>query len=302
MEIPLTLKNLYKHWRQHAQVNPRKGEPSQLNRNTLDQMVSFASERMRVWEKKESGLGEPYSHDPILQKYRFCNIYRELDRQTIEIHSILKPIRSNYELWLLNLAYLRFVCNPSTVEKTGFLSYDRNDNAKVYTKLLRLPKPKYGSAYVFPISIIQKSEWNTREKFFTQYLPLVIPRVSKIISSFENISVVDALAKILPVFGFNFTFHWTEILIDIAYQHPRQINLFAPFPSGPGALPTLEKLSPHNPVSVLLSLTSYSPTRFPYLTLEGAPIHFSAENWEGICCEFRKYDRLRQGKGRKRYY
>jgi hypothetical protein len=38
------------------------------------------------------------------------------------------------------------------------------------------------------------------------------------------------------------------------------------------------------------------------LTLNSKPLRLSAENWEGIGCEFRKYTNLSEGKGRKRIY
>ncbi len=38
------------------------------------------------------------------------------------------------------------------------------------------------------------------------------------------------------------------------------------------------------------------------LTYKNEPIILSAENWEGIGCEFRKYTNLKAGNGRKRLY
>jgi hypothetical protein len=300
MEIPLELKTTYKHWSKHSKY---KINNTSNKIEIPTNLEYFISERMRIWEKKYQGKKSPYTKDDILKNFRFCNIYRELDKQTIQIHQDLKPMENDFSLWLLNLAFHRFICNPKTVEEIDKLSFDKKNNKAVYERLLNLPKPKYGSAYVFPISVIQKSKYPTRESFFCLYLPRIMPKIAQEIQTFEDITVNVALAKILPLFGFNFRFHWTEILIDVAYQFPNYINLFENFHIGPGAIPTLQKLSTTKGLTEAINnLTQVELKSFPYLTYQGKTVHLSAENWEGIACEFRKYTNLASGKGRKRKF
>ena len=301
-EIPDELKRLYRHWDKHTTFQKENTDTSGLNKELLREIGDFASERMHIWHKRCQNETPPYTDDPILQNYRFCNIYRELDRQTIEIHTLLKPLRDTFDLWLLNLFFCRFVCNPATIQETGLLSFDKNNNRRVYERLLNKPRPKYGSAYVFPISVIQKSDHPTRETFFCFYLPSVMKDIAKEIQSFEDLPVAEGVARVLPVLGFPFTFHTTEVLIDAAYQYPDLIDLFAKFPIGPGAKPTMQALSKEEPEQACLTLTQYEIPNFPYLTYNGNPVYLSAENWEGIGCEFRKYTNLRKGLGRKRKY
>src|SRR5260370_33132470 len=40
----------------------------------------FASERQRAFEGRVSGQSRPWSDDPILQQYKFCNVFRAADR------------------------------------------------------------------------------------------------------------------------------------------------------------------------------------------------------------------------------
>lgn len=301
MEIPNEYKDLYKHWKYHTS-NPFGSTKIVLNEDHLPDIFSFISERTRIWEKKYANCKPPFTEDGILKSFRFCNIYRELDRQTIDIHRMLKPYENDFDLWLLNLSYIRFVCNPQTVKKTRFLNFNQKNNQRVMEKLKSLPTPKYGNAYVFPISVIQHSPFPTREEFFCKYLPLKISDVSLKIRKFDNIGVKDALEIVLPEFGFNFKFHWTEILIDIAYQFPEYIDLFKKFPIGPGSLPTMKLLSNADPEDTCLSLCNLVVKEFPYLTLNGEKILLSAENWEGIGCEFRKYSNLKNGFGRVRKF
>src|SRR3990170_2430234 len=137
MEISQNLKSLYKHWHKHTLKTAKSGKMA-----APAGIEYFMTERMKIWEKKESGFSPPYTPDTILQKCRFCNIYRELDRQTIEIHRALKEFRNNFDLWLLNLAFQRFVCRPETVKKVGFLSFDPQNNQQVMRHLQNLESPK----------------------------------------------------------------------------------------------------------------------------------------------------------------
>jgi len=300
MEVPVELKKLYKHWNFHAQRSTNFAKNDLSENPLVKEIDDFATERMLVWERKYGRQEKPYTKDPILSKYRFCNIYRELDRQTIEIHSNIREFAEDFDIWLLNLAFQRFICRPETIEQIGYLSFDQKKNQTVYDNLMDLSSPKYGVAYLFPVSLIQKTEYDTRERFFCFYLPKIMKKVSKVIDGFDNVSVNEALSKILPVFGYNFRFHWTEILIDVAYQYPAKIDLFRDFYIGPGARPTLQRLS--DDVDILDQLVNVKLKKFPYLQYEGHPIHLSAENWEGIACEFRKYSNLKKGTGRKRLY
>jgi hypothetical protein len=302
MEIPEELKTLYRHWEYHTNPPALTSSEADLDNFIVKGIEDFAIERMRIWEKKYTNQKLPYTEDKILQTYRFCNIHRELDKQTIQVHTRLKDLRDNFPIWLLNIAYLRFVCKPETVVKTGLLSFDKTNNEKVYTKLKELDRPKYGTAYIFPISTIQKSKYPNREDFFCRYLPIMIPQISKEIEKFDRIGVKEALGRVLPIFGFNMYFHWTEILIDIAYQYPEYIDLFKRFPIGPGSMPTMKLLSNLDPELTNLELSKIDIKDFPYLAFNGKNVYLSAENWEGIGCEYRKYTNLKNGEGRRRKY
>lgn len=304
MEIPFDLKKLYSHWQKHTErITSAKTDLSIIDQQVLSKVVTFAAERMLIWHNKMQNKPQPYTLDPILANYRFCNIYRELDRQTIQIHEDLLSLKSELDLRLLNLCFHRFVCRPETVIKVGHLSFDDAQNIQIMNNLLNLERPKYGTAYVFPISVLQNSDYNSREKFFCLYLPNIIPQIAALINPFKNETVKSALNKILPVFGYNFRFHWTEILIDIAYQFPEKINLSKDFHIGPGAMPTLQKLGKTDDLNLVLNaLANNVLLEFPYLKFNDRPVFLSAENWEGIACEYRKYSNLLTGNGRKKKY
>ncbi len=55
-------------------------------------LADFITERYRIYERRKIERPFPWTQDPILQKYRFCNVFREHDLQTRLIHGgWLKP-------------------------------------------------------------------------------------------------------------------------------------------------------------------------------------------------------------------
>ena len=298
MELPQNLKKLYRHWGRYVAVHPVAGA---INIPVPDEMKWFIDERIRIWERKTSGAEPPYTDDLILSTYRFCNIFRELDRQTIEYHTLLNPLRDDFPLWLMNMFYCRLVARPDTVRAVGLLSFDEKENATLYERLMRSSRPRYGTPYVFPVSVIQRSATPTRELFITNFLPQAISKVAEEIATWCDVSVYDGVEKILPLFGFNLHFLWTEVLIDAAYQFPERIDLFKRFPIGPGSLPTFSRIVPGTDPSLVVA--QLADARVPTdITYEGCPLALSAENWEGIGCEYRKYTNLTSGSGRRRIY
>lgn len=289
MELPDNLKHLYRHWPLHTGTGaiPYPTEP------LYAEISHFVRERLRIWEKKTRSEKPPFTDDPILSAYRFCNIFREFDKQTILFHTLLNPLRNDFPLWLLNMFYCRMVARPETIHELGLLMF--GDNSNLYEKFLRLPRPKFGSPYVFPISTIQRSPTPTRELFIARHLPAVMEKVSREIQTWDKMSVKEGVERILPIFGYNLHFLWTETLIDVAYQYPERVDLFKDFPIGPGSAPTISRLG-H-------SVVELAGMHFDTgVTFESQPLRLSSENWEGIGCEFRKYTNLKAGKGRRRIY
>ena len=161
MEISDQLKQLYNHFGYHT--NPRLAQTDvNLDSGLLEKVKEFASERMAVWQRKENGESAPFTQDRILRDFRFCNIYRELDRQTIIIHESLKTLRHDYHLFFLNVLFQCFICRPETFQEIGLLSFIESENKAVFDRLMKTGRPRFGSAYIFPVSIIQKSNNPTR--------------------------------------------------------------------------------------------------------------------------------------------
>ncbi len=306
MEIPDDIKKIYKHWKYHTK-NKTKTKKSKSKNNlfsdpALEKHIKwFIKERINIWKNKINNKKIPYTKDLVFQKYRFCNIFREFDKQTLEFHRILNPHRKDFSIWLLNMFYFRMVANIDTINKLGLLDFDLKNNKTFYKNIINLPSPKFGVPYVFPISVLLRSKYPTRELFISHFLPKIMVKVAEEIKGFKSISVCEAMAQIIPIFGYNLNFLWNEVLIDVAYQYPNYIDLYKDFPVGPGSIPTLKKINDNIDPEKLVSLLSDLDIKTD-LFFEGKELKLSAENWEGIGCEYRKYTNLKNGSGRKRLF
>lgn len=85
-----------------------------------DDLFKFIRERHAVWQNKEDGVLKPWTDDPILQQYRFCNVYREMDTQTIWFaDNWREPNENDEDLWFAALVF-RLVNWHETAEAIGY--------------------------------------------------------------------------------------------------------------------------------------------------------------------------------------
>lgn len=53
-----------------------------MNPSAIEQLHYWIRERERIREQKEAGKPRPWTSDPVLQQFKFCNVRREDDRVT----------------------------------------------------------------------------------------------------------------------------------------------------------------------------------------------------------------------------
>lgn len=89
-----------------------------LNTATMSPSVAlrhWVREREAVRIKKDRGDAPPWTDDPIIGKYRFCNVRREDDRVTVWVrNNIRAPYADHPHLWFM-LAIARWVNWPETL-------------------------------------------------------------------------------------------------------------------------------------------------------------------------------------------
>lgn len=86
----------------------------------FDRLWYFIRERHSIYLKREAGQEKPWTDDPILQKYRFTNVYRENDTVTRWIADNWRtPHTREPDLWFA-MTVARYVNWPDTLEEIGY--------------------------------------------------------------------------------------------------------------------------------------------------------------------------------------
>jgi hypothetical protein len=86
----------------------------------FDEFVAFVKERHSIYLRREAEQKKPWTEDPILQQYRFCNIYRELDTVTVWIREHWRePHANDPDLWFAMIV-ARLINWPPSLEEGGY--------------------------------------------------------------------------------------------------------------------------------------------------------------------------------------
>ena len=92
----------------------------------LDRLLKFVLERESIRIRRANGEPKPWTQDPILQQYRFCNVRREEDAVTQWIAKHWRtPHRDNQDLWFA-MVVARYINLPDTLAQIKFpVPWDR---------------------------------------------------------------------------------------------------------------------------------------------------------------------------------
>jgi len=74
-----------------------------------DAFFDFARERHEIYLKRSRGVPPPWTTDLILQRYKFTNVFRELDRTTVWFReNIREPLRNDPQVLFATVAFRWF--------------------------------------------------------------------------------------------------------------------------------------------------------------------------------------------------
>lgn len=97
----------------------------------------WIAERERIRKAKEAGMPKPWTTDPILQQYRFCNVHREDDKVTRWIRDNWREPNRNHPNMYIAMILARLINWPPALDEIGF---PRKWNFGRYLKILQARK------------------------------------------------------------------------------------------------------------------------------------------------------------------
>jgi len=286
------------------------------------EFFDFVFERQSVWYNRNIKNSISWTNDEVLQKYKFCNTYRELDKGTQYIIQKLK-IEKSRETIFLNLVFYRFFNKFNLYEDLEISLIKKwtkettKDLIKRFNYLKKQGKTIFNDAY-----LISGNKTKEPKHIF------ILKSLENLFSEKNQIKEIDiaktpeesmqAIKKIPMVGEFLAYEIWTDLTYFNFFKQKWTDDDFVNI--GPGAKWGLEliynkKLSYkeqlekinylHNLQKEYLNKIRKNNLSWKDISYKScftnAP-YLSLRNIEHSLCEFRKYLRLKENKGKRRYY
>lgn len=298
----------------------------QFTKDIQQDYFRFIYERQMIWYKRfVLKQPAPWTNDEILQKYKFINMYRELDRCTKYAVQNIGPLETR-KAQLFNTIFFRFFNADQLYENLGikpFTEYDKNvalDVAKRFEDMKKRGLTMFNTAYVISPGPTEQPKHITiltnLIKVWTD-LDNTIERIDTCKTPEESFAILCEVPLAGPFLACEF---WTDLTYYDFFKQKWTDDDFVNI--GPGAEWGLEimfgKLSPSDYKKKLQHLHTMQREILPTihklvgndLTWEEISFkeaqsnkpYLSITDIEGALCEFRKYWNISHGQGRRRYF
>lgn len=266
------------------------------------ELFKFVRERWNIYDRRcNAGLPKPWTADPILQQYRFCNVYREYDTQTKWFaQNWREPNAADTNLWFAALVF-RLTNWHMTA---GDLGYPVPWNANKFIRVLELRKA--AGVRVFNPAYIVSTNGVAQEKhlYLAEKLSIIWKDRLKYQFKRDYDSLKTMHERLMESYGVG-SFIAGQVIADAKYagamlDAPDWYDWAA---SGPGSRRGLNRVMG---VSITKSwkerewfesLQDLHAEIIPLVAAAGMP-DLHAQDLQNCLCEFDKYERIRLGEGR----
>lgn len=267
----------------------------------LNALIAFIIERHKIWKKRARGKPAPWTKDPILQTYRFCNVYRELDKVTLWIATHWRKPHADYPHLWFSMVVARLINNPDTL---GSLALPGRWNKTQFLRVMHRRRDRgekaFGSAYIVST--------NGRKMDKAQYLaeqvldPMWEEREGLQPKRGDTLSEYHATLGQYQGMG---SFMAAQVVADLKYVEPLRsaADWWTFAASGPGSRRGLNRVMGLDPSDHWNEVEWYKTLRAirgevnDRLVTEGMD-KLHAQDLQNCLCEFDKYERARLKEGR----
>ena len=265
----------------------------------------FAYERQKVFEGRIHGDQGSWTDDPILQEYKFCNVFRAADRvsQYMIKEVCYNPEQSGPDDRLFQIVAFRTFSNSATWESVrSILGRAPTINDLVsgkFEQALTGTKEKNGTLYTGAFILCATNAYGRREKHLNHVElfkdMFVNQALGKKIRAAQSLEEVYNLLHSFPLMG---DFMSYQIAIDLNYSDLINFSENDFTKAGPGALRGIKKVfestKGYTPEEVIMWMVEHQDEEFAkfgytFNGLFGRKIH--AIDAQNLFCETDKYCR-----------
>lgn len=282
-----------------------KQEP-QPRREVYDTYWYFAAERLRVMMERATGKPGPWTEDPILRGFKFCNTYRAADR--VSQYLIAEVCYSSKQLpadRAFQIVAFRTFSRPETWERlklmlghTPVIEDLRSGRLRRALDDMRSSGERlYTGAFILCANLAYGFEFKHQNHVALFEDMFVRSNLGEKIIHAESLEDVFNLLREFPLMG---DFMSYQTAIDLNYSEILDFNENDFTAPGPGALRGLKKvfksLGDYSPSEAIQWMVEHQDAEFERLGFEfdglwGRPLH--AIDCQGLFCETDKYSRER---------
>lgn len=263
----------------------------------VKELVAFIKEREAIRVKKEAGKPRPWTKDPILGKFRFCNVHREDDRVTRWLRNNWYPrFRYDPDIWFAAVV-ARLLNFPDSL--IDVIEYTVPFKPTSFAAMLHGRKVQglknFNAAYIvstngvtmdkvdYIVERVLKPLWADRKHFH------------------KEVNTLESLHGMLTQYDGLGSFIAAQVIADLKYEEPLKHAedwwFFAA--SGPGSRRGLNRVVGRDvnapwsepgwrrELDELLDKVNRAQTQHT----------FHAQDLQNCLCEFDKYERARLGEG-----
>lgn len=264
----------------------------------------WAVERHNIYLLRASGKPKPWTDDKILQSYRFCNVYRELDTVTQWISAKWRTPKSDDPNLFFAMTLARLVNWPETMEELGYpLKWDPERFVKIMQARRARGDKTFSAAYIVSTNghAMDKAEYLAKYVLDPLWLARkeIKPRSEELLLSYHRrLMRFDGLGSFIA----------GQVIADLKYAQGSPLFNATDWhdwaASGPGSRRGLNRVMEHDYENTWREdnwLTDLGKVKSDFLKgwpVKWEPVH--AQDLQNCLCEFDKYERTRLGQGRPR--
>ena len=295
--------------------------PPSADRSQISSFYRFVYERHRVWHNRfVVRLPQAsWTSDPLLQKSRYTNVYRELDRGTLYLDRHLSrffttPLSFEKKTSLLwEICVYRLLNKVETFERVGIPTY-RSFHSKTkrdawfasLDSLRQSGVSVWTSAHISLQSNIRRNRLDTFRYILDALHPECVALTDVVVAAD---CMHSAFKHLTTQYGFG-SFTTYEVVSDLALLPCTTYDSDTWAHAGPGCIPGIQLLFPEDKgqsmyLRSMQLLRDYQDEFFSSLSLPFSEIQYmgrplTLRNIEHSLCEYRKYWYESQKKGRPR--
>ena len=263
-------------------------------------MANWINERHNIYLKKERGEPKPWTNDPILQQYRFCNVYREYDKETKWIHLNWLYPNEHHPLLYVNMALARFINWSPTL---AYIKFQKEWDPEKLKRLLKIREKSGEKLWTGAYIVSTNGRKMNKIDYIVDY---VLEPLATLGRNPVNGESLELYWEFLCQFDGIGSFMAAQIIADLKFARPmtnaRDWWVWAAM--GPGSKRGLNRVMGRDKDYQLGQkqfLKELTRLRNEIKPLLGAHItEISAQDMQNVCCEFDKVMRVVNNEGRPR--